>query len=415
MACQAVNFRVVFRRMLKHKGHRKFYYLDNAAATPIDPRVLKSMTLAYKKYGNPSSFNNAGRLAREEMESARLTIARFLGARPEEIVFTSSGSEANNLALRGVLNNEQRTVLTTPIEHPSVLETLKRIKGIKVKYVPVDKEGLVELDAFQNMLTAHCSLVSVMYANNEIGTIEPIAKIGRLIRGLEIRNSKLEIDGKLIRPVFHVDACQAVGFLNMNVQHLGADLVTFNGSKIYGPRGVGVLYVRRGTKLRSLILGGSQERGLRAGTENVPAIVGLAKAVALLKEARIKKQELRIKFIRDYAIKKLEEISGVILNGPRKDKRLVNNISICVPNLESENLLLELDKYGISAGSGSACASHSVEPSHVLKAIGVPAKYINGALRFSLGRETTKKDIDYLVKSLVKIIAELTKRYARLR
>ncbi len=411
MACQAVNFRVVFRRMLKHKGHRKFYYLDNAAATPIDPRVLKSMTLAYKKYGNPSSFNNAGRLAREEMESARLTIARFLGARPEEIVFTSSGSEANNLALRGVLNNEQRTVLTTPIEHPSVLETLKRIKGIKVKYVPVDKEGLVELDAFQNMLTAHCSLVSVMYANNEIGTIQPIRQISKTIRDF---NQKLETHEKS-QVIFHVDACQAVGFLNMNVQHLGADLVTFNGSKIYGPRGVGVLYVRRGTKLRSLILGGSQERGLRAGTENVPAIVGLAKAVALLKEARIKKQELRIKFIRDYAIKKLEEISGVILNGPRKDKRLVNNISICVPNLESENLLLELDKYSISAGSGSACASHSVEPSHVLKAIGVPAKYINGALRFSLGRETTKKDIDYLVKSLVKIIAELTKRYARLR
>ena len=411
MACQAVNFRVVFRRMLKHKGHRKFYYLDNAAATPIDPRVLKSMTLAYKKYGNPSSFNNAGRLAREEMESARLTIARFLGARPEEIVFTSSGSEANNLALRGVLNNEQRTVLTTPIEHPSVLETLKRIKGIKVKYVPVDKEGLVELDAFQNMLTAHCSLVSVMYANNEIGTIQPIRQISKTIRDF---NQKLETHEKS-QVIFHVDACQAVGFLNMNVQHLGADLVTFNGSKIYGPRGVGVLYVRRGTKLRSLILGGSQERGLRAGTENVPAIVGLAKAVALLKEARIKKQELRIKFIRDYAIKKLEEISGVILNGPRKDKRLVNNISICVPNLESENLLLELDKYSISAGSGSACASHSVEPSHVLKAIGVPAKYINGALRFSLGRETTKKDIDHLVKSLVKIIAELTKRYARLR
>ena len=166
MACQAVNFRVVFRRMLKHKGHRKFYYLDNAAATPIDPRVLKSMTLAYKKYGNPSSFNNAGRLAREEMESARLTIARFLGARPEEIVFTSSGSEANNLALRGVLNNEQRTVLTTPIEHPSVLETLKRIKGIKVKYVPVDKEGLVELDAFSEH--AHCSLfVSFCYVRQQ--------------------------------------------------------------------------------------------------------------------------------------------------------------------------------------------------------------------------------------------------------
>ena len=411
--------------MQKHKGNQKFYYLDNAAATPIDSRVLKVMTLAYKKYGNPSSFNNTGRLARAEMESARKTIARFLDAKVEEIVFTSSGSEANNLALQGALNNEKGTVLTTPIEHPSVLETLKRIKGIKVKYIPVNKEGLVNLDAFRSMLTAHCSLVSVMYANNEIGTIQPIRQIAKIIRDfnqkLETENWKLKTHKK--SPViFNVDACQAAGFLDMNVQHLGVDLLTFNGSKIYGPRGIGVLYVRRGTKINPLISGGSQERGLRAGTENVPAIVGLAKAVDLI-ELGIKNKELRpaVK-LRDYAIEKLEQIPGVILNGPRpslklrrtctEEERLANNINICVPDLESENLLLELDKYGISAGSGSACTSHAVEPSHVLKAIGVPTSHINGALRFSLGRETTKKDMDYVVSTLAKIIKDLCKRYS---
>ncbi len=387
--------------MQKYKGHRKFYYLDNAAATPIDPRVLKATNLAYEKYGNPSSFNNAGRLARENMESSRKTIARFLGARPEEIVFTSSGSEANNLALVGTLGDGKKGIVSvTPIEHPSVLEPLKRIKGIKIKYIPVNKEGLVDLDVFQKMLTVHCSLVSVMYANNEIGTIEPIRKIAKIISDYNTTHRTFI--------VFHVDACQAAGFLDMNVQHLGADLVTFNGSKIYGPRGIGVLYIRRGIKLKSLIFGGSQEKGLRAGTENMPAIVGLAKAVSLINE----QGTMNMIKLRDYTIKKLEQISGVILNGPRGDNRLANNISICVLELESENLLLELDKYGISAGSGSACTSHAVEPSHVLKAIGVPNSHINGALRFSLGRETTKKDINYLIKILPKIISDLEKRYA---
>lgn len=409
MACQVVNFRVVFRRMLKHKGNRKFYYLDNAAATPIDHRVLKVMSGAQKKYGNPSSYNNVGRLARAEMESARLTIARFFGARTEEIIFTSSGSEANNLALIGALANLKGTVLTTPIEHPSVLEPLKKLKNINLKLIPVDKEGAVDLKVFEKILTTDCRLVSVMYANNEIGTIQPIRQIAKIIKDFKTRNSKLETRNF---PLFHVDACQATGFLNMNVQHLGVDLLTFNGSKIYGPRGIGVLYVRRGTKLNSLISGGSQERGLRAGTENVPTIAGLAKAISIIKTTETKK----VSVIRDYAINKLKKnIPDVLINGPMREERLANNISICIPNLDSENLLLELDRYGISAGSGSACTSHAVEPSHVLKAIGVPAKYINGALRFSLGRETTKKDIDYLVKSLIKIIANLTKRYARLR
>jgi len=382
----------------------KSIYLDNAAATPVEPRVLEAMVQAYKKYGNPSSFNNIGRLAREAMESSRLSIARFLGARTEEIVITSSGSEANNLALIGMLDGNKGTVLTTPIEHPSVLEPLKKLKNIKLQYIPVDKHGLVNLKSFSNLLSTECRLVSVMYANNEIGTIEPVRKIAKLIYDYNKAHHTSII--------FHIDACQAAGFLDMNVQHLGADLVAFNGSKIYGPRGIGVLYVRHGTNLHSLISGGSQERGLRAGTENIPAIIGLAKAVSIIKPAEAKK----ISLLRDYAISQLEKnIPEILINGPRGIDRLANNISVCIPKINSENLLLELDKYGISAGSGSACTSHAVEPSHVLKAIGVPLGYINGALRFSLGRATTKNDIGYLIRSLIKIVTDLNKRYARLR
>ncbi|HZZ99348.1 MAG TPA: cysteine desulfurase family protein [Candidatus Paceibacterota bacterium] len=375
-------------------------YLDNAAATPTDPLVLKAMAQAAKLYGNPSSFNDAGRAARTELEKARKTVANFLGARSDEIVFTASGSEANNLALLGTLRSfKNGFVLTTPIEHQSVLETLKKLP-LKNKYIPVVKEGSVDLKALEKMLANGCRLVSVMYANNEIGTIEPVKAIAKVIKNFNQRTGS--------KVLFHVDACQAAGYLDMNVQRLGADLLTFNGSKVYGPHGTGVLYVRRSTPVQSLVLGGGQEHGLRAGTENVSAAVGLAKAITLIKPSEAK----RIAALRDYAMGKIKkELPEAILNGPEGDKRLGNNINICVPGLTSEVLLLELDKYGIYAGSGSACTAHSVEPSHVLKAIGVPAKYINGALRFSLGRDTTKADLDYLVKTLKKITAELRKRY----
>jgi cysteine desulfurase len=372
-------------------------YLDNAAATPIAPEVQKAMVKVQKKYGNPSSFNDTGRSAREEIELARLNIARFLSAKPQEIIFTSSGSESNNLALGGT----EGIVLTTPIEHPSVLEPLKRLD---TKFVPIGYDGILDLKKLIKMLTPDCSLVSVMYANNEIGTIQPIRQIGKIIKDFNKKNNT--------HILFHVDACQATGFLDMNVQHLGADLLSFNGSKIYGPRGVGVLYVRRGIKIKPLIFGGSQEQGRRAGTENTPAIVGLAKALSIIK----KKEAQIISDLRDYAIEKIKKfLPDILINGAMGEDRLANNISICVPNMDSENLLLELDQHSISAGSGSACTSHAVEPSHVLKAIGVPGKYINGALRFSLGRETTKKDIDYLIRVLNKIIPDLANRYARLR
>jgi len=374
----------------------KHIYLDHAAAAPIDPRVVSAMAQASKEYGNPSAFNNAGRRAKKLLETGRKAVSDFLHARPDEIIFTSSGSEANNLALAGYLKGKKGRVITTPIEHPSVLECLRALPGIKVDFLSVDKDGLINLKELEKKLGLDVLLVSIMYANNEIGTIEPIAKTGRIIK----KFSK--------NIVFHVDACQAVGFLDMNVQNLNTDLVTFNGSKISGPRGIGVLYVHRGLALQPLVRGGGQERGLRAGTENLPAIVGLAKAIQFIKSSEAKK----LSALRDYAINKIQkEILDALLVGPTGDDRLPNNINICIPHLTSETILLELDKYGISAGSGSACTSHSVEPSHVLKAIGVPATHINGALRFSLGRSTTKSNIDYLVKTLETVIFNLVKRH----
>ncbi len=379
-------------------------YLDNAAAAPVDPRVQEEVNRGMKIYGNPSSFNDAGRTAANELTKARLTVARFLGAHPDEVVFTGSGSEANNMAIQGAMNNEQGTVITTPIEHPSVLEPIKQLEkeGHEVIYLPIDRYGFVDSKSVQNMLTAHCSLISIMYANNEIGTIEPINKIGKIIGSFRKKGTKFTL--------FHVDACQAAGCLNMNVNSLQADLVIFNGSKIGGPRGIGVLYVRRGTELTPFVLGGGQERGLRAGTENLPAILGLAKAIELID----KKESTRLIKLRDYFINIIKEINTDIkLNGPTGKDRLPNNINISIPGLDSENLLLELDKYGIYAGSGSACTSRSVESSHVLKAIGTPKKYLDGVIRFSLGSQTTKKDLDYVLKVLPKIVKDLKKRYRK--
>ena len=383
-------------------------YLDNAATAPIDPSVQKEVSRGMKIYGNPSSFNDAGRLASKELTKARLKIARFLGAHQEEIVFTGSGSEANNMAIRGLVFGDtkgKKEIITSPIEHPSVLEPIKNLgdKGSRIVFVKVNKEGFVDAEDLVSKINNKTVLVSVMYANNEVGTIEPIIKIGKMV-------DIFKKSGKGF-PLFHVDACQAAGSLNMNVNSLNVDMLTFNGSKIGGPRGIGVLYVRRGISLTPLILGGGQERGLRAGTENLPAILGLAKAVELVN----KKETARLIELRNYFIGKIKEVGfDIKLNGPTGKERLPNNINISVPGLDSENLLLELDKYGIYAGSGSACTSRSVEPSHVLKAIGVEKKYLFGALRFSMGRETTKKDLDYVLKILPKVISDLKKRYKKI-
>ncbi|MDP2648006.1 MAG: cysteine desulfurase family protein [Candidatus Yanofskybacteria bacterium] len=383
----------------------KEIYLDNAAATPIDPKVQTEMVRGMKFAGNPSSYNDSGRQAADMLEKARSKVARFLSARSQEIIFTSSGSEANSLAIFGVAkvsDKKFRHILTTPIEHMSVIEPVVTLvkDGYHTEFLPVDHEGTVVLDRLQRMLRKNTLMVSVMYANNEIGTIEPIQKIGKIIRAFREKHGS-EF------PLFHVDACQATEYLDMNVQQLGADLLTFNGSKVYGPRGVGVLYARQGIALRPIVLGGGQEQGMRAGTENVPAIMGLARALELIKSKEGKKTAA----LRDYFFNRMGKIMPNVRVNGSEDRRLPNNINISIPGLDSENMLLELDRHGIRAGSGSACTARSVEPSHVLRAIGIRKPYLDGALRFSLGRTTTKKDIDYLLEVLPKIVTELKNRY----
>lgn len=383
----------------------KEIYLDNAAATPVAPAVRKEILRGLAFYANPSAFNDAGRAARKELENARLKIARFLGAHPEEIIFTASASEANNIAILGTVkmaSKEKREILATSIEHLSVLEPLKSLApSFKTIFLKINNEGAVDLGNIERMLSPKTFLISVMYANNEIGTIEPIKKIAKIIKIFKKKHSSLF-------PLFLVDACQAAGYLDMNVNNLGADLLSFNGTKIYGPRGIGVLFVRRGTPITPLIMGGEHERGLRAGTENLPAILGLAKAIELIN----KKEGQRTAELQDYFFKKIKEtMPDVKINGALGTERLPNNISISIPNMNSENLLLELDKQGIRAGSGSACTSHSVEPSHVLMALGVKKPYLSGVLRFSLGRQTTKKEIDYVLKILPVIIKKIKHRH----
>lgn len=379
--------------------------MDNAAATPIDVRVKKEMIKALLLYANPSSFNDAGRIARVKLEESRKTIARFLGAKSGEVVFTSSGSEANNMALFGAVNSclKPGEIITTPIEHSSVREPLNQLakRGWKITRIKVDNNGLIDLKDLENKLNSNVALVSIIYANHEIGTIQPILKISQLIN--KFRAGKYS-------PYLHIDACQAAGYLDMNVNNLGVDLLTFNGAKIYGPRGIGVLYRRTGTPMNPLIFGGDQEYGLRAGTENLASAMGLARAVSLINKNDSKK----VTVLRNYFIEKVKETMPEIrINGPTGSSRLASNISTSIPSLNSENLLLELDKYGVYASAGSACTARSVEPPHVLKAIGVENKYLTGALRFSLGRQTTKKEIDYVLEILPRIVKDLKKRYKK--
>ncbi|HYU64727.1 MAG TPA: cysteine desulfurase family protein, partial [Candidatus Paceibacterota bacterium] len=322
---------------------KKEIYLDNAAATPIDSRVQKEIIRGMNIYGNSSSYNDTGRKAAAELEKARKQTARFLGARPQEIIFTSSGSEANSLAIFGLAKGTKgyRHILISPIEHMSVIEPVVTLvkDGFHLEFLPVDYQGTVLLDRIEKLIRPDTLLVSVMYANNEIGTIDPIQKIAKIIQTFRHKHN-------LDYPLLHVDACQAVEFLNMNVRQLGVDLFTINGSKIYGPRGVGVLYVRREIKLLPIILGGGQENSLRAGTENLPAILGMSKALTLIS----KKENKRLAKLRDYFFQQLRKVlPQARINGAEGLHRLPNNINISIPHLDSENLLLELDKYGIRA------------------------------------------------------------------
>ena len=393
---------------------KKLIYLDHAATTPLDSKVKAAMEPFWSKnFGNPSSIYQAGIAAKEALSQARNKIAEILSAKASEIIFTAGGTESANLAILGVsralapsLPKDKKPghIITTRIEHPAVLNSILALKeeGISFTALPVDKYGLINLEQIKKAVKPETILISIMYANNEIGTIEPIAEIGKLLKKI----NKERKNNKLPKIYFYTDACQAAGYLDLNVEKLAVDLLTLNGSKIYGPKGSGILYVRAGTPLKPLIFGGGQENGRRSGTENAPAYIGLAKALELVQKNKDQESKRLKKLSQKLIDGILKTIPKTFLNG-HPEKRLPNNVSITILDIEGEALLLYLDRYGICVSTGSACHSQTLEPSHVLQAIGLPREIIHGSLRLTLGKKTTNKDIDYVLKVLPGIVKKL--------
>ena len=384
-------------------------YLDHAATTYLDPRVKEAMDLYFEfEYGNPSSLYLVGRHAKDALDKARATVARVLNAKPEEIIFTGGGTEAINLAILGVSRMHKdrgRHIVTSKIEHHAVLHSTEALakEGFETTYLDVDEDGFVNPEDVRKAIRSDTLLVSVMYANNEIGTIEPIAEIGSVIKKAREERKTARSQMPLF---FHTDACQASGALPMDVEKLGVDLLALNGSKIYGPKGVGALYIRRGVRLQPIIYGGGQENNLRSGTENVPGIIGLAKALEIA-EAEKEEGNARLTELRDYFVKRLmTEMPKVVLNG-HPTKRLPNNVNVSVLDIEGEAVILYLDSKGIYISTGSACTSTTLDPSHVILAIGKPYEYAHGSLRFTLGRRTKKEDLDYVMDVFPGIAAKL--------
>lgn len=392
------------------RGMKKNYqkiYLDYAATTPIDPRVLKKMFPFLKEnFGNPSSIHQFGQKALFAIDKAREKIANFLGAFPSEIIFTGSATEANNLAIIGTYlarkkKQKKLQIITSKIEHHAVLDCCKFLEkeGVKIVYLPPTKEGKIELSKIKKAISKDTFLISIMYANNEIGTIQPIEKIGNFIE--KINKKRRE------KIYFHTDAVQAINYLDCNVKKLKVDLLTISAHKIYGPKGVGALFVKKGTEISPLIYGGGQEKGLRSGTENVAGIVGLGKAIELVKKER--KSIKKIKKLKDKIIKRvLKEIPDVKLNSPQKES-LPNIINFSFKGVEGESIVMALDQKGIACSTGSACSSKSLEPSHVLLAIGLSPELSHSSLRVSLGKYTKEKEVDFFLKVLPKIIQNLRK------
>lgn len=373
-------------------------YLDYAATTPTHPLVLKAMLPWFTDgFGNPSSIHSFGQEAKGAIEEAREKVAQLIGARSNEIVFTGSGTEADNFAIKGVAyakEHEGKHIITTAIEHHAVIETCKFLekRGFKVTYLSVDRDGLVDLGEVKKAITDETILISVMHANNEIGTIEPIQEIARITKDREI--------------CFHTDAVQTVGHLPVDVDELKVDLVSISAHKFCGPKGVGALYIRKGTKIVPFMHGGEQEHGRRASTQNVPGIVGFGKACQLAQQEMGQEKE-RLETLRDKLINGiLNRIDHVHLNG-HPTQRLPNNVNISLEFVEGESILLNLDLVGIAASTGSACSSSVLEASHVLLALGLPHESAHSSLRLSLGQETTEKDVDYVLEKLPQIVNKL--------
>ncbi|MDD6082613.1 MAG: cysteine desulfurase NifS [Oscillospiraceae bacterium] len=377
---------------------KKVIYLDNAATTKVNEEVLKEMLPYFTEvYSNPSAVYSFAAEGKKAVMEARNQVASVIGAKPEEIYFTGGGSESDNWALKAAAEayaEKGRHIITTKIEHHAILHTCEYLenKGFEITYLDVDSDGRISLEELEKAIRPDTILVSVMTANNEIGTVEPIAEIGR------IAHEK----GTL----FHTDAVQAYGHIPINVDDMNIDMLSASGHKFNGPKGIGVMYIRKGIKIRSFIHGGAQERGRRAGTSNVPGIVGIGKAAALADKTMNERIKKEVK-LRDYLISRIEnEIPYAKLNGHRTD-RLPNNVNFCFRFIEGESLLILLDQQGICASSGSACTSGSLDPSHVLLAIGLPHEIAHGSLRLTLSDETIKEEIDFVVDELKKIVERL--------
>jgi len=376
-------------------------YMDYGASTPVDKEVIEEMMPYFDKcYGNPSSIHSFGREAFDAVEESRKKVANMICANENEMVFTSGGTESDNLAIKGMAfcnkkkRNSKRThIITSAIEHPGVLTTCKYMEqiGFNVKYLSVDKNGLIDLEELEDAISKDTFLISIMFANNEIGTIEPIEKIGKIAKEHDI--------------IFHTDAVQAVGKIPIDVNKLNIDLLALSSHKIYGPKGAGALYIRNGIKLQTIAHGGGHEKGLRSSTYNTPGIVGLGKACELGK-TRLKEDTSHLKNLRDMLIRDVLKIEESYLNG-HPEKRLTNNAHFRFTAIEGESLNLMLDGKGIAAATGSACSSKKLNASHVLLAIGLKPEEANGSLRLTLGRMNTKEDIEYVVEVLPEIVQNL--------
>jgi cysteine desulfurase len=379
----------------------KKVFMDHASTSPVDEEVVQTMLPFYTKYyGNPSSIHSYGAKAKEGVDQARSQVAHLLGGRADNIIFTAGGTEADNIAIKGVayLHKNQRTskgphIITSAVEHPAVLETCKHLEaqGFKVEYLPVDKYGLVDLDILQELISKQTFLISIMFANNEVGTIQPVEEIGKLAHDHNI--------------LFQTDAVQAVSKVPIDVEKMHIDLLALSAHKMYGPKGIGALYLREGVKLQPILHGGGHEKGLRSSTLNVPGIVGLGKACDLA-EKRMDTDTRRMILLRDKLIENVLQIESSYLNGhPRK--RLCNNAHFRFTGIEGESILLALNEKGIAASTGSACSSKKLQASHVLTALGLKPEEVHGSIRLSLGRKTTGDEISYVSNVTEQIVEKL--------